>query len=159
MTRILQQTLRYGVVLTLGVGAASCSTVGTANPAPMDEAAPEPQAAAEPAEPISNTLRWSTASEVDNFGFDVYRGDSEDGPFERITETPLAGAGTIDTPSEYEFVDTTIEPGREYFYYVESISLAGVREQFTPIIRAKPKIVESQTQPEAAAGTGPDGRR
>ncbi len=44
-------------------------------------------------EPLANTLKWTTASEVENFGFDIYRGLSEDGPFEKITTEPLSGAG------------------------------------------------------------------
>jgi hypothetical protein len=93
--------------------------------------------------PLSNTLRWSTASEVDNFGFDVYRGPSEEGPFERLTADPIPGAGTTDTPSQYSYVDSGIEPDTTYYYYVESISLQGVREQFTPIIQAAAKRPES----------------
>lgn len=88
----------------------------------------------------SNTLRWTTASELDNFAFDVYRGDHEEGPFERLTESPISGAGTTDITSRYSFEDSTIDPYRAYYYYVESISLQGVREQFTPIIHAKPKL-------------------
>jgi hypothetical protein len=108
------------------------------------------RSAAPPAEPVaplapvseeefSNTLRWSTASEVDNFGFDVYRAETEEGPFERMTEDPIAGAGTTDLPSKYAFEDAAIDPETTYYYYVESISLQGVREQFTPIIRAPAK--------------------
>ena len=99
----------------------------------------EPAAEEEPQE-YKNTLRWKTASEVDNFGFDVYRADLEEGPFERLTESPIPGAGTTDLTSEYSYEDFDIDPHREYFYYVESISLQGVREDFTPIIRAKPKL-------------------
>ncbi len=98
-------------------------------------------------ESYSRTLRWSTASEVDNFGFDVYRGDSEEGPFERLTETPIEGAGTTDLTTRYSFEDDTIDPYRTYYYYVESISLTGVREQFTPVITAKPKLpAEGETE-------------
>lgn len=88
----------------------------------------------------SNTLRWTTASEVDNFAFDVYRGDHEEGPFERLTESPISGAGTTDLTTNYSYEDSTIDPYRNYYYYVESISLQGFREQFTPIIHAKPKL-------------------
>jgi len=86
-------------------------------------------------------LRWKTASEVDNFGFDVYRGRSEEGPFERLTTTPIAAAGTTDEPQQYSFEDVTIEPGVVYWYYVESIAMSGVRERFTPVFAAKPKGV------------------
>lgn len=91
---------------------------------------------------LSNTLRWSTASEVDNFGFDVYRGDLEEGPFERLNKKPIAGAGTTDLPSKYVYDDDTIEAGKAYWYYVESIAMDGEREHFTPIFQAKAKTLE-----------------
>lgn len=91
----------------------------------------------------ANTLKWRTASEVENFGFDVYRGDLEEGPFERLTASPIPGAGTVDEPSEYSYVDSTIDPRRAYWYYVESIAFDGTRERFTPVFRAKPKLEDS----------------
>jgi hypothetical protein len=117
-------------------------------PLPGESAEPSPTAppaaAADPAPvptpPYKNTVRWSTASEVDNFGYDVYRGTSKDGPFERLTKDPIPGAGTTDEPQKYSFVDENIDPYQTYFYYVEAISLAGVRERFTPIIQSKPKL-------------------
>ncbi len=87
----------------------------------------------------ANTLRWKTASEVDNFGFDIYRATDEEGPFERITDEPVAGAGTTDEPQSYVWVDGTIDPSRGYHYYIESISMAGVRERFSPVVFIGPK--------------------
>ncbi|MCB1044460.1 MAG: hypothetical protein KDC35_16070 [Acidobacteria bacterium] len=84
------------------------------------------------------TIRWKTASEVDNFGFDVFRGESEEGPFTKLNAKPVAGAGTSDEPRSYMWVDDTIDPDKAYFYYVESISLTGIREKFTPTFRVKP---------------------
>ena len=86
-----------------------------------------------------NTLRWKTASEVDNFGFEIYRSTDEEGPFERMTREPLPGAGTTDEPQSYVFVDDTIDPTRGYYYYIESISMAGVRERFSPVLHIGPK--------------------
>ena len=91
-------------------------------------------------EPYANTLKWTTASEVENFGYDVYRATSEDGPFERITEQPIPGAGTTDEPTAYEWADDTIDPHTQYWYYVESISMSNERERFTPIFPAPPKL-------------------
>ena len=137
------------------VGAAvlmACAGGAPPAPAPVEGAAPAatpsaepqpsatPQPAAAPTPPYRNTVRWSTASEVDNFGYDVYRGTSAEGPFERLTKDPIPGAGTTDEPQKYSFVDETIDPYVTYFYYVESISLAGERERFTPVIQAKPKL-------------------
>ncbi len=120
-----------------------------------EPAAQEPQEAASEknAESGKNMLRWSTASEVDNFGYHVYRGESEDGPFERLTADPLLGAGTTDEPSHYEFVDDTVEPGVTYWYYVESISKRGKRKRFTPIFRKRPKgAPEAESEAEEGGG-------
>lgn len=120
---------------------------GCASSAPEPPLPPPAPAVEEPK--LSNTLRWSTASEVDNFGFDVYRSTSEEGPFERLTADPIPGAGTVDTPMQYVYVDDTIAPDTPYYYYVESISLQGVREQFTPIITAPAKSASAAADPES----------
>ena len=87
---------------------------------------------------ISNHIKWSTSSELNNFGFDVWRGDYEEGPFDRINENTIPGASSSDTVNRYEFIDDTIEKGKAYWYYVESISMSGRREKFTPTFQSKP---------------------
>ncbi len=91
------------------------------------------------ADRLANTARWSTASELDNFGYDVYRGDSEEGPFERLTTDPIQGAGTTDEPQQYSYRDENIDPCKAYWYYVEAISTSGTREKFTPVFQAPAK--------------------
>ena len=108
-------------------------------------------APAPPAAPYKNTIRWSTASEVDSFGFDVFRGELEEGPFERLNAKPIPGAGTSDESHSYAFVDETIDPTKDYFYYVESIAIDGVRERFTPVNRARAKVAPATTSPASAA--------
>ena len=93
---------------------------------------------------LSNRITWSTASEVENFGYDVYRSDTETGPFVRLTPQPIAGAGTTDEEQFYEFVDDQIREGVSYYYYVESVSLSGIREKFTPVFRSRPKYGNSR---------------
>jgi hypothetical protein len=109
-------------------------------------AEPAPVAGAETAVPAAaaapvreNAIRWSTASEVENFGYDVFRGPTEEGPFERVNDRPIPGHGTTDVPQQYEYRDASIAANTAYWYYVESISLQGEREKFTPVFRAKPK--------------------
>lgn len=134
-------------VVVIGIGvAAGCASSGGDDPGSATTSdrggteAPPPTGAETPEEkPLVNTLKWTTASEVDNFGFDIYRGVSEEGPFERITSDPLPGAGTTDEPQKYVYLDEEIDPGRDYYYYIESISLGGIRERFSPIIKAPAK--------------------
>jgi hypothetical protein len=132
----------WWAVLVFGLGVAvvsGCASTSGGDSQPADE--PTTKAPSETAddEPPVNTLKWTTASEVDNFGFDIYRSVAEDGPFEKITDEPLAGAGTTDEPQSYVFVDSEIDPTRDYYYYIESISLGGVREKFSPVIRSPAK--------------------
>ena len=123
----------FVAILALALLSLACRSVSQgAEPA----AAP----AAPAAEPYKNTVKWATASEVDNFGYDVYRGESPDGPFVRLTEEPVEGAGTSDEVHRYRFVDDTIDPTKTYYYYVESISMSGERERFTPVGKVGPKI-------------------
>jgi hypothetical protein len=98
---------------------------------------------------VGNTARWSTASEQDSFSFDVYRGDSEKGEFAKITKMPLMGAGTTDETHKYEYRDDTIDPCKDYWYYVESTSTKGVREKFTPVFHAPAKRRPHGSAPDA----------
>lgn len=91
-------------------------------------------------ERYKNTLKWSTASEVSNFGYDIYRSENSDGPFERVTKRPIEGAGTTDLISRYEFQDDSIDPHKPYYYYIESISVDGVRKRFSPVKFADAKL-------------------
>lgn len=97
---------------------------------------------------VANTARWTTASEQDTFGYDVYRSDSENGKFTRITKKPVLGNGTTSETHKYEFVDDTIDPCKEYWYYVEEITTQGTRTKFTSVFKAKAK-----RQPEGTAQT------
>lgn len=133
--------VRAARTLLLAALALSGGACGSARP----PAPPAPVAAA-----YSNTLRWTTASEDDNFGFDVYRAESTDGPFVRLNPTPIEGGGTTDEPRSYRFVDATVDPHRTYYYYVESISMSGERQRFTPIGKAGPKLPGGQRS--SAAG-------
>ena len=67
----------------------------------------------------------------------VPRRQRKQGPFTRLNAKIIAGAGTVDEPRYYQYVDETIQAGREYWYYVESVSLSGVREKFTPVFKSK----------------------
>ena len=80
------------------------------------------------------TLQWRTESEADNFGFNVYRADSRDGPFTRINKDIIPGAGTSGTPHEYTYTDFDVVRLKVYYYYLESVSFEGVKQKFSPII-------------------------
>ena len=104
---------------------------------------------------VVNTARWTTASESNTFGYDVYRGDSEKGKFTRITRKPILGNGTTSETHKYEFVDDTIDPCKEYWYYIEEITTDGERVKFTSEFRAKAKRHPGdKAAPQAGDGKG-----
>lgn len=66
-------------------------------------------------------LAWLTASETDNFGFDVERGASRD-TFTKIGFVP--GNGTTATERRYQFLDDKVSSGI-VFYRLKQIDLNG----------------------------------
>jgi hypothetical protein len=142
-------------LLALGALAASAVALG-------DKPGTKPAPAAKPArqKPVL-TLKWSTASEVDNYGFFIMRGDTEKGPFKQLNEQVVPGAGNADVPSKYVYEDKDVVEGRTYYYYLDSISLQGVREKFSPVLtkvccgRPEPAKVVDDPKPEPLATPSP----
>jgi len=88
---------------------------------------------------VKNTVKWATASEINVFGYEVFRGETEEGSFTKLTKDPILGAGTTDVTQKYQFADDTIDPCKEYWYYVEEITTQGSRSKVTPVYKAKAK--------------------
>lgn len=70
-------------------------------------------------------LEWLTATETNNFGFDVERRYSEDSDWER--RTFVEGRGTTTEPSRYVFVDRNLQAGA-YDYRLKQIDTDGAFE-------------------------------
>ena len=76
---------------------------------------------------LDAVLRWSTASEVNNYGFEIERrsvGASGMGKSEWVTIGFVQGAGTTTETREYSFIDTETQYGR-YAYRLKQIDLDG----------------------------------
>ena len=78
-------------------------------------------------------LKWTTESEVDNAGFYIYRSKARDGEFKVVNPTMVQGAGTTGERKEYTWTDTTAKPNTVYYYQIEDVSHAGVREQLATV--------------------------
>ena len=81
-------------------------------------------------------LYWTTTSENNNMGWNIYRGISENmGQAEKINSTLIDGAGTTTEIKQYDFVDselTNFEYNR-YYYWLERISFAGISFLYDPV--------------------------
>ena len=69
---------------------------------------------------ISVRLRWSTAMEVENLGFHLYRAIDASAMRHRITPQLILATGDGDG-ADYEFDDVGAEPGRPWVYWLEDI--------------------------------------
>ena len=73
-------------------------------------------------------IKWTTESELENAGFNVLRSDTRTGTFKVINPRMLEGAGTTSERSTYTYVDTTAKAAVAYYYRLEEVSYAGVRQ-------------------------------
>lgn len=78
-------------------------------------------------------LEWTTANEVNIAGYNLYRGTSANGPFERINAALLASTST-DTysGSQYRYTDQAA-PGVTYYYELEAVENNGTSSRHGPI--------------------------
>ena len=105
-----------------------------AAPSPAPSAAPAPRPDA-----LYNTLTWKT-DDVSNFGYDIYRAESEGGPFVKVNAQPVPGTLKPGKVQTFQYEDHAIDPRKDYWYYVESITLMGERSRFTPVLKAPAKL-------------------
>ncbi|MCB0270425.1 MAG: hypothetical protein KDH95_19870 [Calditrichaeota bacterium] len=84
-------------------------------------------------------LEWTTASEINNLGFEVYRSTSDNGPFELVatfvTDPSLTGAGNSNVYHDYAFKDLQLADNTTYFYKLADVDYNGVRK-FHSVISA-----------------------
>ena len=96
-------------------------------------------------------LTWTTLSEVDNAGFNLWRseskssesksgesknGESKNGNYIRINPKPIAAEGGATLGAEYSYTDNTVDttrPGITYYYKLEEIDTKGVSTFHGPV--------------------------
>lgn len=67
-------------------------------------------------------LRWGTATEVNNFGFEVQRADSS---FQFVGIDFVPGSGNSNSPKHYFYLDTTLNEYGIYHYRLKIIDIDG----------------------------------
>ena len=71
------------------------------------------------------TVEWSTASELNTAGFNLYRGETKDGPFTRINTELIPASPDPLIGGSYIFTDTAVVAGRTYYYQLEDVETSG----------------------------------
>ncbi len=80
-------------------------------------------------------VTWSTATEVDTFGYNLLRSESSEGPFDlQVNSEIIPATGQPVSGSDYRFLDREVKSGLTYFYLLEEVQMDGNVEQFGPIV-------------------------
>jgi len=87
-------------------------------------------------------LGWKTATEVGLVGFDLYRGASADGPFERLNAALIA-AQQPGSPvgAMYAWHDGDAPAGTSWYYRLEQVQVGDVRTTYGPLLATVPHCV------------------
>ena len=81
------------------------------------------------------TLHWTTQSESNNLGWNIYRSLSENiGQANQINNLLIPGYGTTSEPTDYVFTDENeVENNTSYWYWLESTSYSGETDLYGPV--------------------------
>jgi len=77
-------------------------------------------------------VRWTTASETNNLGFELQR-STDATNFGRIAW--IDGQGNSSTSTDYKYTDTDVSEEVVYYYRIKSVETSG-KEEYSPIVSA-----------------------
>ncbi len=81
----------------------------------------------------SALVRWETLSEIDNEGFHLWKAESGEAEFTRITTALIPSEGGPTWGARYEFVDGDVLMGHTYFYRLEAMDIYGLSTFHGPV--------------------------
>jgi hypothetical protein len=73
------------------------------------------------------TLNWQTATEVNNYGFEIERAkvNNSNGSLPFVKIGFVQGHGSSNSPKKYSFIDNTVSPGNKYSYRLKKVDNDG----------------------------------
>jgi hypothetical protein len=105
-------------------------------------------------------LGWRTGSELQNQGFNLYRGPSAAGPWTRLNPALIPGLGSSPLGQSYSWRDGGLTNGVRYYYRLEDVDTKSVSTFHGPVSAVPAAMSESQTpsadtpkSPESTEGT------
>lgn len=79
-------------------------------------------------------VEWKTETEMNTAGFNLYRGESPDGPFDvKVNAELIPPADDPLTGKAYMYVDETALPGVTYYYQLQEVEKDGRTNSYGPI--------------------------
>ncbi|MBI5652675.1 MAG: hypothetical protein HZC40_19855 [Chloroflexi bacterium] len=90
--------------------------------------------------PARIIVEWTTATEINTAGFNLYRGTRAEGPFDKVNAQLIAASPDAITGGKYRYEDTTVIAGQTYYYELEDVEFGGKTERHGPIIITAPGV-------------------
>lgn len=92
-------------------------------------------------------VTWSTATELNNAGFNIYRSTSQTGTFTKINSPmiPSLCIGCVSGVDYPPYDDTTVTVGVTYYYKLEAIENSGSKQLFGPVTAAATSPTATKT--------------
>ena len=91
------------------------------------------------------TILWTTQSECNNLGWNIYRGETENALENNTTfcinnSGLIPGAGTTSEPTDYQFTDEyDVTVGQTYWYWLETVDGGGNTDTYGPATLTVPE--------------------
>lgn len=90
------------------------------------------------ATPARVVVEWTTATEINTAGFNLYRGERAEGPFAKVNVELVAASPDPLVGGKYRYEDTTVAPGQTYYYELEDVEYGGTTTRHGPIVITAP---------------------
>ena len=89
-------------------------------------------------------VSWTTATEIQTAGFNLYRSARAEGPYTRINTQLIPAKNDALVGGTYQYFDTRVEAGQTYYYQLEDVEFNGTSARHKPVT-----VQTSQTQIES----------
>lgn len=92
--------------------------------------------AAEVEPPPQALLRWEARNETGIYGYLVFRAESPDGPFLRVSDEIIHAAADAeaDAIGSYTWIDRDVVAGRTYYYTLDVVQNNGQKRRFSGVL-------------------------
>jgi len=84
--------------------------------------------------PSPVVVEWTTATELNTAGFNLYRSENQAGPFVKINEQIIPSSADSLVGGKYRFEDASAMPGKTYYYQLEDVEYGGISTRHGPIV-------------------------
>lgn len=94
-------------------------------------------------------LSWHTGSEINQAGYDLYRSQNQQGPWQRVNDRIIPAENNAATGGQYQFIDQNSDLAR--FYRLASIETSGHIEYYGPIKASRQSAVRKHLSATACS--------